>query len=430
MQSKAIAIIAVAILLVAGIGAAFVLMNDDKEEEKAEHTGRLTIFGNANNDDYLDSSDVDLIKEYADGKKTWSVSENPYADVNGDGKIDSTDVSLAQALVDRTAKSVRYVDANQNVAEAEYPIRDIAVTGTYAVDGVVILGLTGNVVGMQGSKSWPNSAMWNDLKDKPKIGTGAGMVDFEMVSKIDHIDAIVSSGSFSVDNKEQYTAQGIDIVNLPFGEENEVDAFLILGYMTGMEERSHKIAEFYDRIYDARDKALADNPELSQQTALLVYMEKWVYSDAGGHGFLADSLGIENIWKYDSSKDASNYVKILGGEEWLKNGEWQADWVIGQEKWLYNDDSDPASAWKSYQNYYGAEHAFPEKCILINDSLTLCLKVAYLMEYLFPGSVESGFGVEMHQYFIDNFVDCLSGSYDVTKHGTFLITYDDVKDRI
>lgn len=395
-----------------------------------EHTGRLTIFGNANNDDYIDSKDVDMIRGIANGDETWNRTANPYADVNGDGKVDSTDVSLAQALVDRNAKTVRYVNTNGVAAEASYPVTDIAVTTTYAVDGMVVLGLQDKVVGMQGSKSWPNSAMWNDLKDKPKISTGAGFVDFEMISKLDHVDAIVTNGSGQEIDESLYTPQGIDIINLPFGKENEVDAFLIMGYLAQCEERSHRFADFYDRIYDAKDKALADHPEYAQQTAMLVYMVKWVYSDAGIHGFLTDSVGIQNIWKYNSSKDSSNYVKIVGGEEWLKNSEWQSDWVIGQEKWLYNDDSDPVETWKSYSSLYSSEHAFPEKCLIINDSLTLCLKVAYLMEHLFPDSIESGFGVEMHQYFIDNFVDCLAGNYDVTQHGTFLVTYDDVKDKL
>ena len=59
MDTKIIAIFAAAIVIAASGTAAFVLLGDkDDDLKQKDVTGRLVIYGNANNDDYLDNDDL------------------------------------------------------------------------------------------------------------------------------------------------------------------------------------------------------------------------------------------------------------------------------------------------------------------------------------------------------------------------------------
>ena len=70
MNNKIMAMVVVAIIVVAGVGAYYVLSdngNDDGGIDLVSSGNYLKIFGNANGDDILDSKDVEIIQSYVDG---------------------------------------------------------------------------------------------------------------------------------------------------------------------------------------------------------------------------------------------------------------------------------------------------------------------------------------------------------------------------
>lgn len=82
MDTKIIAIFAAAIVIAASGTAAFVLLGDkDDDLKQKDVTGRLVIYGNANNDDYLDNDDVSFLQNLIDGA-TWNKEKYPFADTN------------------------------------------------------------------------------------------------------------------------------------------------------------------------------------------------------------------------------------------------------------------------------------------------------------------------------------------------------------
>lgn len=114
-----LAIIAVVVLVAAGAGAAFIMLKDDKDEYRSDDdTGRLTIFGNATNDDYLDKEDVQYIQDIIDGKK----EATKFADANQDGNIDQADVEMVSKLVKREPMKVYYLNVDGKVASCSYPV--------------------------------------------------------------------------------------------------------------------------------------------------------------------------------------------------------------------------------------------------------------------------------------------------------------------
>ena len=68
-----ITIIAVAVIVIAAVGIYALVTKTDDNPSRAEATDvRLTVFGNANGDDYLNSDDVTYIQNIIDGKVALS----------------------------------------------------------------------------------------------------------------------------------------------------------------------------------------------------------------------------------------------------------------------------------------------------------------------------------------------------------------------
>ena len=80
-----ITIVAVAVAIMVAVPVAIVMTNNSKDKGSTTAEDRLLIYGNANNDDYLDQKDVDMIRDIIDKKTTWDRTKNPFADTNHDG---------------------------------------------------------------------------------------------------------------------------------------------------------------------------------------------------------------------------------------------------------------------------------------------------------------------------------------------------------
>ena len=119
--------------------------SDDDDDGKTTYTTdkRLLIYGNANNDDYLDSNDVRFIQNIIDGKTKWDRTENQFADTNHDGYISQEDVTLLQNFIDhKDGGRMYYINACGDLASISYPLeKKIGCRHVYPIDACIILGL-------------------------------------------------------------------------------------------------------------------------------------------------------------------------------------------------------------------------------------------------------------------------------------------------
>ena len=142
MNSKMIwAAAIVAILVVGGAAAVLAINNSDDDDVASSNNmvGRLTVFGNANNDDYINSDDVDEIKAILAGEKEpvyfscykeykGSVAKRSFADANADGTIDETDLQMVQDMVDRKeGMKIYFYDVDGVISSCTYPLTTAAV---------------------------------------------------------------------------------------------------------------------------------------------------------------------------------------------------------------------------------------------------------------------------------------------------------------
>ena len=437
MAPKTMSILIVAVLLVAFVGG-FFLLSDDSEKESEVKEGRLTIYGNANNDDYIDDRDVDFVQKILDDMKngeSWDSKEYPYADSDYDGDVDSDDLDYVKKMVDRNIDHVYYLNANFDVDRVRYPITSIVSAGSWTHSGIVTMGLSDITYGCSDSVSAFDEYYWIDLIDKyrtsPKIGQANTEKVFTLMdmmrSEDKTLDCIITTDN-SLSNEQDFINAGLDVLELPFGNDNEINAYLILGFLTQREERSHQVAEFYDDIMD-KAKELGDKHSADPITAVIAYGSNKIESSAGDHD-LTHSMCIKNVWQYDKSVDSKDDVVLDGNTEWLSNPEWNGDYVIGQEKPRYAPGCDEVALWKEYVDAFGVLDAVPENLVILNCGMFEPIMVAYMLEIMYPDEVEKGYGDAKHQYFIDSFINGLSGWYNVETDGTFCITYDDVKDKL
>ena len=140
-KSVIIAIVAVVVIAIVAVAAFTVLGNggnDDvndgarvgdvvAESNLPNSDSRLWVYGNANEDDKLDSDDVTVLENMVKG----SVKHSQLADANADGEINSKDVDYLKkilAATESTKLDVYYIDNYFKVAQVSWPVKTIATS--------------------------------------------------------------------------------------------------------------------------------------------------------------------------------------------------------------------------------------------------------------------------------------------------------------
>lgn len=128
--TKILAVVIVVVIIVACVGV-YLVSNDEEETKTSTGSGRLLVYGNADNDDYYDEDDVALIQSIVDSG-VWDEETYPFADANYDGVVNSEDVDYLQNFLDGGSGKMYYVDHYGNVSYFNYPLGDrtIAVVGS------------------------------------------------------------------------------------------------------------------------------------------------------------------------------------------------------------------------------------------------------------------------------------------------------------
>ncbi len=245
MNTKIIAIVAVVIIVAAGAGAAILLTggggsgNNDKyaigtdveadplyADFDVENVENL-VFGNANNDSYLNEDDLTLLNKYIAGTETWDINTNPLADTNADGTITQEDADLLQKMLEATSSTeqfeVKYLDWYKRVSTSLFPLSG-KITTNYntGYDIAVILGVLDDVVGTgQGGDSHINGlseTLYPGLKSHlTYVDDDAGDLDPEKIlatgSKIVIGDPYNCTEEFTSEMKKLDSS--ITVLNLP-----------------------------------------------------------------------------------------------------------------------------------------------------------------------------------------------------------------------
>ena len=278
-------IIAVAVVAIAAV-AVFMLMNNNSENHEAasfEDT-RLRIYGNANGDDIIDKTDLNLVKWIidcnTDDDKTNDVDwqkDYPLADANYDSKVNSSDVDVIQKIINKEKTKMYYFNKYERVTYVNYPISD-KIGGEYLI--IQLLPAIGSYSMLKaiddttpknysnvypGVDKMPVMGTWreitieslNDLYTKGTIGT---FMQWTGGQNQDYIwDKAVASG----------LADKMSFVIVPCQGPDVIQGVLELACMLGDQSLSDKYVKWYDKAMTLMD-SIEDKIEGGKKTITAV----------------------------------------------------------------------------------------------------------------------------------------------------------------
>lgn len=253
MDNKIIAIIVIGVVLVSAGGVGIFMMNKDSGDDTIRATGNLPVFGNANNDDKIDSKDIDLLNELIEDESK-SRDDYPYLDANQDGTVDSSDVELVQNIIDRKECTIHYLDWENKVADQTFPVAGdrICINRYFFVELLEILGITDNLV-LASTNLTEDRAGIYDLPSSDQltsyVGGKAPTAETILESKANLV--IADTWDTKVCNTVKAADSSVCIVYIDIYSYGNLVKFVeIVGLLTGNMEKAEKYADFVNEIMD------------------------------------------------------------------------------------------------------------------------------------------------------------------------------------
>ena len=427
MNVKVLAIVAVVIVVAAGGGAAILLMNnnDDGKYRSSDLSGRLAVFGNANNDDYLDDEDLELVGKIIAG--TEDKEKYPFADANNDGNVNDADREIIQKMINREEMDIKYLNGNKEVKTVGYPIKRAVVVGTNATMTMQAIGAVTakKIVGITGEAS-KDTYLFSDVMDLPKVSTSILAADFDKVQEIGNVDAIITMASASyVKNEATFTGAGIDVVRISSSDGLEaVSVALTMGYLFQLEDRANDYAKLCDDVLSYISDKVKNVTTENQKSILCMTMTNYVSGIPSDYYELTAMVGGKNLADWNTTTQRFN-----AGDEWLLVDKYHADVMLHYHQYSYSPDyyksAEQKAMYEEYQGYFAKTQTVKDgHYCLMNSNMPAIVRLAYTASILYPDIYGADYGDEIHQKYVDGFLDNLSSiNYDVTKV-KFILTDD------
>ncbi len=335
-EKKVFGIIAVvAVIILAAYCGIAILKKDSNNEYKADVTGNVPVFGNANNDDHIDSHDVDQLQSIIN-EGTWDKELYPYADANQDGKIDSADVDIVNKIIAGQACDLYYVNIYDSVAKVSYPVSHSRIGVSYwqQAELAALMGDWDNVVLASQSTTSSNSHRY-DTSNIVKSFKGSNITS-ELILECKCDFVIASQGKSSVvqaaiDADSNITPYYVDVSK----SSTYVSTVLTLGVILNENEKAQAYADF---VYGIKDKIVSGMEKVDQKAKTvitLMYANQSTRSNISvecvGTG-AADMISlIADV--YDSpTKSTSNYRMDVEKDWFIQNCGTAFDYIIIEQE--------------------------------------------------------------------------------------------------
>lgn len=426
MDKKVITIIAVVVVVAIVAVAAFVLLNGGGDDTKrVDSKYALQIMGNANEDMTIDSKDVKIVEEIADGKLEFR--DYPFADANHDGKVNSSDVQIVKNLADRksgTKVIIVNMDFNGNKAytEATYPLTKIVPYGVNAVEPIITVD-GGRSVAAYFASAYPiNEASMEgvDLKGGSRSIGDAAWKNFLTTDAAVHFDAFITTYDARAQVLDTYVADlkeaGIPLICYPAADaDGELSLAVTIGFMLGgnSEKLGKKYAEIYEDVLDKIESAMKKVSDADKQTYIAMNMDTSICQNDSTYNTIGAIAGGIPYYKTDAefaakykgtSSTAAATVEALSNINADKYLSYRSiDQVVDADalKEVYK------TRWE-YSNSKGVKvvdlFTFSDdenKVLYINNIAPAPVRVAYSAYWLYPELLSEKWADSIMQKFID-----------------------------
>ena len=436
-----ILIAAVAVVAVVAVAAVVVMNNNgsDSSSDNGARVGevigeanfpntdsRLWVYGNANEDDKIDDSDVTALEKMVAG----SLAKTQLADANADGKIDNDDVSYLKKIInakESTKLDVYYIDNYFKIAKVSWPVKSIATSycsGLYTAEAT---GLTEKLTMVDSTIStyW---AHLNSYATKAESFGDTETPNYELMIK-NNIDVYVPGycdAKADVESPEKLNPVGIDVMfmntcdnsGVPYTNEYIDRSILMFGYLLqGDMEQCYEYLAWHDKILTEVEIAALTIDE-DDKGALIMSRNAPSYIDTGQYSLTgkgntnmihADWAGCYVVADHNASlpKNYNNLktediLKIL--KDTAEAGYTTVYWIDNEHDGLrgQRDLDVTVASWEKELATAVPEMHYLGMAREAGNSPLYVIEMVFYMNVMHPGHIDLDFEEEFN-YFIDHF---------------------------
>lgn len=426
-----IAVIVVAVLAVAAVGGYMMLNNDKSDSDIDEYA--FPIMGNANNDNIIDRKDIDLLEKIID--ENLNLADYPLADANVDGKIDQADIDVVTKLMNGENTPVYIIDQDNKLMELSYPLNNIVTVNADMLTFIIQIGAVDKLAGYICSDKYPVAMKVAVDSAAIDLKGGNRAIDAANYLNLINLDAslknqggigavLVMNDSAAKSYADNLEDAGIALPRVKCSAPiDSINASLTIGFLLGPEIEANARA-YYNASYEVLEiinEKLKDLREDEKVKCLSLCMNYYVSEKESAYTLVSELGGGNNI----SNLEGNGSTKLESADAITIYDE--AKYLISYSTMDYVN-SNPITVWEnSKNNILKASSAYKEgNLVFINVIIPVPCRVAYVAELLYPDLIESGFGDETLQSFIDEFLPYLAlnngGTFDVTADMTPVIT--------
>lgn len=411
-------IAALAVVVVVIAAAALVLTGGDDDEKSTYFEGEdpvLSIFGNADGDRALDSKDVDIIEDVI--SKGGNAKDYPLCDANQDGIIDEKDVDLVKKLINHEECEVYVLclDKNGNPASVgiDYPLRDVATFGSSINANILYIGgeqyvagynaatypnfearlINSGAVNFGGSSTQFNfagfTAMDGALYEKNGKGVGAFIIDATRAKNIDDT-------TYAALQTSQVPIMCFNVIRM----DEEVSITVTLGFLFGeiMYQNALRLADVCEPIIEKVDGIVSGLIDSDKNVVVGITMNSMLMPATSDNYINFKEAGGLPLHEIDSSFnsiiDIGTSLKLTTTENVLVNYDDKIDNLISVRS-VDAGISDLSVAiisnWEKNMKFFEDLDCY-ENFFYINNLLPATVKIAYMVENMYPDKVGIGFG--------------------------------------
>lgn len=341
MNTKILVIAVIAIVVIAGAAVAvYALSGDDDDNEKLDVDASVVIYGNANNDAYIDDKDTDFVQSILDGDATWDSAKNPFADADTNGKIEQADVDLINKIINNEKTTIWYKNYFGEDQKISYPLTDRKICVTYwqQAEEMAILGTWDQVVVASANVTDRNGLLY-DLDGVTTIGTvGSSKITEQGVEaiKANDVDLIVATPSNAVKTTcDQLISEGMDVVYLWYAASYCIPTIMTMGILMDQEDRAQAYAEYCNKVEtDINDTLSKNNIDKAKVIVPCCFEnEQARISSAGGIDVLSgDNAGayylINKMANAYHASDVDSWGYSYRSPEWFAQNSSDFEWIV------------------------------------------------------------------------------------------------------
>lgn len=420
MNTKQIvAVFVVAVIVIAA--AAVVLSRNNGDDSTPPVSGEVqsgAFYGNVNGDSRVDETDKSVIESIIDGE--YTLEDYPLADANLDGVVDQNDLDVVDSVINNEQTTVYVVNATNNAVAVPYPIGNFAVSaGTNMKSIISILGL-GDMDNLKGVAL--DTGDVSDVLDS-KLGSAldegritcltedSRKLTAESLNLLtqNRIDLVFSEESGMSTEAEVVSAiENLGISYLEFNLMNFDDqtmAISSMGILLGCEDEAERYISWSQGVLDAIRESEGD--QYGTKTVLCVVMSNSVSGSSSDYYAASEMAGGDNLADWEDSTK-----KFNEGDNWLLDGKYNADYIFHFRTLVYPDGMSQDDIAK-YAGYFEDTYTYQnDGYYLINGSLPLPVRLAVMAETMYGDCFDEGWSQSIFQEYV---TEILGADYDVSQ---------------